>query len=50
MLTRMRKKKNANAERRPPMEKQQAFKEFKATETAIAVEKEIIQCLSLIHI
>ena len=32
MLTRMRKKKNANSERRTPIDKQLAFKEFKVTE------------------
>lgn len=44
MLSRMRKKKNANAERRPAIDKQVAFKEFKATEDAVKVEQEIIQC------
>lgn len=43
MLTRMRKKKNANSERRPAISKQAAFKEFKATECAISIEKEIIE-------
>lgn len=44
MLMRMRKKKNANSERRAPIDKQVAFKEFKTTEDAIAVEQEILQC------
>ena len=44
MLTRMRKKKNANSERRPAINKQIAFKEFKATEEAVIVEKEILEC------
>ena len=35
MLSRMRKKKNANAERRPAVDKQVAFKEFKVTEDAV---------------
>lgn len=44
MLTRMRKKKNANSERRPAINKQAAFKEFKVTEEAVVIEKEIIEC------
>ena len=44
MLTRMRKKKNANAERRPAIDKQSAFREFKTTEIAGGIETEIIQC------
>ena len=44
MLTRMRKKKNANAERRPAVDKQTAFREFKTTEVATTIEAEIIQC------
>ena len=44
MLTRMRKKKNANAERRPAIDKQAAFREFKATEVAAGIEAEIIEC------
>ena len=42
MLARMRKKKNANAERRPAIDKQAAFREFKATEVANGIEAEII--------
>lgn len=44
MLTRMRKKKNANAERRPAIDKQAAFREFKATEIAAQIEAEIVEC------
>ena len=44
MLTRMRKKKNANSERRAPIDKSVAFREYKATEEAQVVEQEIIQC------
>ena len=44
MLTRMRKKKNANSERRTPIDKQAAFREFKATEAAGVIEQLIIQC------
>lgn len=44
MLTRMRKKKNANAERRAAIDKQAAFREFKSTEVAAGIEAEIIQC------
>ena len=44
MLTRMRKKKNANAERRPAIDKQAAFREFKATEIAAQIETEIVEC------
>lgn len=42
MLTRMRKKRTSNAVRRPAIDKQVAFKEFKVTEEASAIEKEII--------
>ena len=42
MLTRMRKKKNANTERRPAIDKQSAFREFKGTEEAAAIEAEIV--------
>ena len=44
MLARMRKKKNANSERRPAIDKQVAFREFKTTESAVATEQEIIEC------
>ena len=44
MLTRMRKKKNANSERRAPIDKQTAFREFKATESAAEIEQEIVAC------
>jgi len=44
MLMRMRKKKNANSERRAAIDKQVAFREFKATEQAQVIEQEIIQC------
>ena len=44
MLARMRKKKNANSERRPAIDKQEAFREFKGTEDAVAIEQEIISC------
>ena len=44
MLARMRKKKNANSERRPAISKQVAFKEFKGTEDALKIEKEIVEC------
>lgn len=44
MLTRMRKKKNANAERRPAIDKQAAFREFKGTEIAAQIEAEIVEC------
>ena len=43
MLMRMRKKKNQNAERRPAIDKQVAFREYKQTEAAAAVEQEILQ-------
>jgi len=46
MLKFMRKKKNANSERRSPIDKQAAFKEFKVTEEAVVIEQEIIQCRS----
>ena len=44
MLTRMRKRQNANVERRAPIDKQSAFREFKSTETATSIEQEIISC------
>ena len=44
MLTRMRKKKNANAERRPAIDKQAAFREFKDTEISTQIEAEIVEC------
>lgn len=44
MLTRMRKKKNANSERRPAIDKQSAFREYKSTESAMEIEQEIIAC------
>jgi len=44
MLARMRKKKNANTERRPAIDKQSAFREFKATEDATTIEQEIMSC------
>ena len=44
MLARMRKKKNANSERRAPIDKQVAFKEFKLTEEALETEQKIIGC------
>ena len=44
MLTRMRKKKNANTERRTAIDKQSAFREYKQTEQAIEIEQEIIAC------
>ena len=43
-MTRMRKKKNANAERRPAIDKQAAFREFKGTEIAAQIEAEIVEC------
>ena len=42
MLARMRKKKNANSERRPAIDKQAAFREYKQTEDAQNLEQEII--------
>lgn len=44
MLTRMRKRQNANVERRAPIDKQSAFREFKGTDTAASIEQEIISC------
>ena len=44
MLTRMRKRQNTNVERRAPIDKQSAFREFKNTETATSIEQEIISC------
>ena len=44
MLARMRKKKNAMAERRPAIDKNVAFREFKQTEDAANIEAEIMTC------
>ena len=44
MLTRMRRNQSRNNERRPAINKQSAFKEFKSTEAAAEIEKEIIEC------
>ncbi len=44
MLARMRRKQSRNTERRAAIDKQTAFKEFKTTESAIAIEQEIIEC------
>lgn len=38
MLTRMRRKKNQQSERRPAIDKQTAYREFKVTETATGIE------------
>ena len=44
MLTRMRRKKNQQSERRPAIDKQTAYREFKVTETATSIEQEIVNC------
>ena len=43
MMARMRKKKNANSERRAPIDKAIAFREYKATVDAKVIEDEIIE-------
>lgn len=43
ILAKMRKNKNKTSERRQPIEKQQAFSEFKVTDEAKEIEGQIIE-------